>query len=240
MKKTLTLITLLAVCYLIPQLGVSEQSEPNLQDKLLGEGKDAKQALDLILSNAGSTPAADLFMATGSALNQERYTDAAYLFYIAKFRASFDKEVFPPVGTGGNSPMVAFGALSFQFGQVVNPEIMRRPEEFTKALELTKNWEPLVPEGYDPGWEFTSKQDNYKAKENLKKTRSEFNKGMGGLATLLNKPGYFSAFKIAQAYNMTFDDSRPSEEKFNEAVATMTQIEKDNAIEGMFYKLDEQ
>lgn len=213
--------------------------DPNIQETLLEDGKKAEQALEQILEKTGSTTAEDLFMATGSALNQERYADAAYLFYIAKFRVEFDKELFPPVGTGGNSPMVAFGALSFSFGQVVNPEIMRRPDEFTKALKRTKNWKPLVPEGYDPGWEYTAKQDISKATENLEEIRREFNNGMGGLASLLNKPEYFSSFKIVQAYNMTFDESRPSKEKYDEAVAKMTQIEKDSGLEGMFYTPEE-
>jgi len=234
MNKTAQII-LLATCFLIPNLGSSEQSDPLLQDKLLGERKEAEQALDLVLANDGSTRSVDLFMASASALKQKRYVDSAYLFYIAKFRVALDNELFPPVGTGGNSPMVLCGALSQQLGTVINPEIMRRPSEFLKALEKTKNWIPEVPKRYNPGWEYTAKQDVSKAKDNLKKIRSEFNKGMGGLATLLNKPNYFSSFKIAQAYNMTFDDSRPSKEKYDEAVAKMTQIEKDSGIEGMFY-----
>jgi|TARA_B110001469_G_C9604601_1_gene300506 hypothetical protein len=233
MKNTILLVIALAVLVL-PAIA-SPEEEAKLYDALMAGGDESAKALEMIIQNADEVTAVSLFMASGVALKNEDFTNSAYLFYVAKFRAQFDKEVFPPVGTGGNSPMVAFGALSSQLGSVINPEIMRRPANFSASLKLAKEWAPVVPNNYNPGWEYSEKMSIDEATAKLSETKKEFDQGMGDYASLLSSSDYFEAFNIVQDYNMKFDDSRPSKDAYDDAVASMTEIEKSKGIRGMFY-----
>ena len=213
----------------------SKESEGLIYKKIMQGGTHAIEAYQEIYANNERISAINLFMGAGIAFKEKKFKEAAFLFYIAKFRAQFDKDLFPPTGTGGNSPMVLFGALSHQMGSAINPEIMKRPSEYSKAIELASNWLPRVPSDYHPGWEYEEKGDIAECIDALKLSIADFNKGMNGFASLLNDPEYFEAFRTVQDYNLIFDDTRPSEEEKEKAIAKMTEIEKRKNIRGMYY-----
>ncbi|MGJ8653426.1 MAG: hypothetical protein ACSHX8_09150 [Opitutaceae bacterium] len=227
----------LIVAYLVIALSAmaTPEEENKLYKALMAGGDESTKALETIIQKADEVTAISLFMASGAALQNEDFTNSAYLFYVAKFRAQFDKEVFPPVGTGGDSPMILFGALSSQLGSSINPEIMRRPENFLVSLRLAKEWDPKITDDYNPGWEYSEKKSIDGASRKLNEAKKEFDQGMSGLAVLLSSSDYFEAFRIVQDYNMKFDDTRPSKAAYDEAVALMTGIEKSKGIRGMFY-----
>ncbi len=233
MKKLIQQIIVYAT--IVVSAMASSEEEYKLNQALKAGGDESVEALKTVIQKADEITAITLFVASGAALKSEDFTNSAYLFYIAKFRVQFDKEVFPPVGTGGNSPMILFGALSNQLGSAINPEIMRRPESFSESLRLAKDWKPKIPEDYNPGWDHTEKKGIDGAHEKLKIAKKEFDQGMGGLASLLSSSEYFEAFKIVQDYNMKFGDSRPSKEANDKAVTLMTEIEKAKGLRGIFY-----
>lgn len=207
-----------------------------LSDKLLNGGKESVCALKEIIGSAEHRDAMTLFLAAGVALNQGDRVNSAYLFYVAKFRVQFDKELFPPTATGGNSPMVAFGAVSSQIGAVINPQIMRYPEEFHQSVLLTNAWSPKLPKDYDPGWEYSDGVSPASALESHQARKKEFGKGMGNMAKLLKMPEYHSSFLIVQEYNMNWGENRPTDEAYESAKVKLQDIEKTHKIEGMFYK----
>jgi hypothetical protein len=152
-------------------------------------------------------------------------------------RARFDRECFPPKGTGGNSPFVLIAALSQQYGDVIKPAVAAEPKVFAKAIERVKNWNPKAPKEYDPGYEFTERKSEKDANEAVKQNRTEFLSRLGDLSSLLNDAEYFAAFRVVQAYNLATDDKqRTTNEEKEKATETMKRIEKDKGLKGIFSK----
>jgi hypothetical protein len=152
-------------------------------------------------------------------------------------RKRFDKECFPPKGTGGDSPFVAFAALSQQLGSIITPAAMAEPKVFAKAIERVKKWNPKVPKEYDPGYEFTERKSEKDAHEAVKPYRTEFLNRLGDISSLLNDAEYFAAFRVVQAYQLASDDKqRPIKEENEKATETMKRIEKDKGLKGLFSK----
>ncbi|MCX6952432.1 MAG: hypothetical protein NTV51_09740, partial [Verrucomicrobia bacterium] len=145
MKKILLFITIFAW---VVSLHAQSAAEQALYLQLTTKGSESAAALKKILAKPESASAVMLYTASGVALREKRLEDSGFLFYVARFRAQFDKELFPPTGTGGDSPMVLFGALQQQLGGVVNPALMAEPKVFAKVLARVKSWKPEVPNGY--------------------------------------------------------------------------------------------
>ena len=226
-------ITLILLLIASPKFAFSNEA---LLGMFMDSEEQASKALEQVLDNTKLTDSTNLFFAAGTAHKNGDITNAAYLFYIAKFRTQFDKKIYPPEGTGGDSPMVLFGALASQIGSVINPEIMRNPEEFSQSLKLVEEWQPEVSEAYEPGWDYKEKLPVENALNSLSLSKAEFNVGMGNLAKLLSIPEYLDTFVTIQDYNMLWDESRPSKEQFEAAKQKLMDIEKSKDIEGMYWK----
>lgn len=209
-----------------------------LMNQFMESEEKATKALRIVLEDTQVVDSTSLLFASSVAIQKDENTNAAYLFYIAKFRAQFDKAMFPPTGTGGNTPMILFGALTNQLGSLINPVIMRLPDQFAKSIALTSEWKPLVPEGYDPGWEHHGMTSVDTAMEQFQSAHESFNVGMGNIAKLLQMPPYFDAFLIVQDYNLSWDEGKPSKDEFDNAEKTMMEIEQSEKIEGMYWKPD--
>ena len=123
------------------------------------------------------------------------------LFYLARFRAQFDSELFPSTGKGGDSPLTALAALQQQWGSVINPVVMGNPTMFAAVLARVKTWRPTVPEGYHPGWQYDGRGDEERARATMEGAFRQFLDSMNGLCTLLQDPAYFAAFRTGQDYN---------------------------------------
>jgi hypothetical protein len=76
------------------------------------------------------------------------FEDSAFLFYAGQLRARFDQKCFPAKGTGGDSPFLAYAALSQSLGSTINPAVMAEPKAFAKAIDRLKNWSPKAPKEY--------------------------------------------------------------------------------------------
>jgi hypothetical protein len=236
MKKFLLFITML-VCAV--SLNAQSPAEQALYLQLATEGGDSVAALKKILAKPKSSSALMLYMASGVAFREKRLEDSGFLFYVARFRAQFDKELFPPTETGGDSPMVLFGALQEQLGSVIGPALMAEPKVFAKVLARVKSWKPEVPKGYVPGWEFSQKESQEKAEASIRDGRAKFLEGMSGICTLLRNDEYFAAFRTAQDHNMKPRAEKPTKESFDAAMKTMERIEREKGIQGFVSKLKE-
>jgi hypothetical protein len=233
MKTLPTFLTMLAVASVSFAQAPSEDA---LYRKLVTRGDDSVSALKEVLTNSESVSAVPLYTASGVALREKQLEDAGYLFYVARFRAQFDKEMFPPTETGGNSPMVAFGALQQQLGGAVNPALMAEPKVFSKVLTSVKSWTPRVASTYNPGWLSSKKGSQEQAEASLQDGKKKFLEGMGGICTLLQDHAYFAAFRVGQDYNLKRGSERPSQEAYDAAMKTMERIETEKGIQGIASK----
>jgi hypothetical protein len=230
---------IVAFCSLIllASVGFSQSpAEKDLYEKL-AEGPDKAKALETVLKAPDQFSALILYFGADVALKEKRLEDSAFLLYAARLRTRFDKECFPPKGTGGDSPFLVFAALSQQFGSVIIPAVMAEPKIFAKAIERVKKWNPKAPKDYDPGYEFTERKSEKDANEAVKPNRTESLNRLEDLSLLLNDADYFAALRMVQAYNLAIDDKRrPTKEENDKATETMKRIEKDKGLKGLFSK----
>lgn len=194
---------------------------------------------EAVLAHADRAPAAHLFAASAEMLNRGRLQDAAFLFYIAQMRRRLDIAHFPPAESGADSPDILLMALSQQIGQAVNPAIMRQPKELSAVLERVRAWTPVTPRNYDPGWKPLRRESDAGAQGAFEKNKKDFLDHFGGLATLLNRPDYFAAFKTLQDFNFgNYEETKkPARVREKEAAEKkMAAIEKELGIEGLYYR----
>lgn len=209
-------------------------SDELLYRQLAVGGKEvALAALDRIVKAPEAVSATVLYSAVGAAVREKRLEDAGFLYYIARFRAQFDKELFPPAASGEDSPLPALGALQQQWGGVINPAIMANPKAFENVLARVRAWSPKVTADYHPGWEYSKRASEEQAAAVMKSSRMQFLDVMGGLCALLQDGAYFAAFRISQEYNMKRGPERPAQDAYNTAVLTMERIEKEKGIPGI-------
>jgi hypothetical protein len=173
-----------------------------------------------------------LYFGATLAFQKNRLEDSAFLYYAGQLRAHFDRDCFPPRGTGGDSPFVAYAALSQEIGRSINPAVMAEPRIFDKVLERIKKFIPVAPREYDPGYEFSERKPEQAAQAG----RNEYIDTMSGLSALLNDSEYFAAFRVVRDSNRTGGNQHSK--KYEEAVATMKRIERAKGINGFFGKAD--
>jgi hypothetical protein len=208
-------------------------AEKDLFEKLT-KGKDQAKALETVLKAPEGYSPSILFFGASVALNEKRLEDSAFLFYAGQLRTRFEKECFPPKGTGGNSPFVAYAAVSREIGSKVNPAVMADPKAFAKAIDRLKKFQPKAAKEYDPGYEITERKSEQDAHAATKTGREEFIGRMSDLSTLLNDAEYFAAFRVIQAVNLGTEEKGPTKDDYKKAVETMKRIEKDKKLKGFF------
>lgn len=230
----LAILVLSAFVIFSPDRSLSK-SEIELSKMLAdrGNSRDRVEALDIVLKAPDKHSALVLLFCVPVAWDQNRLEDAAFLFYIGKLRVQFDRECFPPRGTGGDSPFVLANTLSVQMGMGLNPKIMAEPKTFAKVIDRVEAWSPKAPKDFVPPYEFTERRTEEAALEVTKAGRMEYCKYMKGLAELLNDSEYFSAFRIVQKYNLEVDHDRPTEAERDAAMEVIKKIEKKKGIKGV-------
>ena len=172
-------------------------------------------------------PATVLFLGAKMAQEQNRIADSGFLYYAAQLRLRFDMECFPPTARGGDSPVVAFSALSDTLGSVINSAVMTDPKALTVVLERLRHWTPRVPKEYNPGYDFGTRKSENEAYEAARPYRTQFLSHMADLSSLLNDPDYLAAFHVVQAYHLSDDDKhRPTQEAYEKASQKLKQIAK--------------
>jgi hypothetical protein len=217
-------------------VGCSQPSAGKDLYEKLAKGPDQVKALETVLKTPDEYSADVLYAGAGVAFKEKRLEDSAFLFYAGQLRARFDQKCFPAKGTGGDSPFLAYAALSQSLGSTINPAVMAEPKAFAKAIDRLKNWSPKAPKEYTPGYEFTERLSEKDAHEAARPNRTEFLSRMGDLSTLLNDAEYFAAFRVIQAYKLACGDKRPTKEENEKATETMKRIEKDKNLKGFFSK----
>lgn len=192
----------------------------------------SRTAFKRVLSDAEHMSAMVLYLAAAEGLKSGQLSEAGFLFYAARIRGVFDQALFPPTGTGGNSPQVLLGALQQQIGLSLNPALMSDPKAYAAAVGRVKAWNPSAPENYDPGWEHKGRTTLELAERAIREMRQKFIEQMVGMSTLLNDPDDFAATRVVQKYNLATASPRPTKADYDAAITTMAEIEKSKGIPG--------
>lgn len=232
MKRVLPLILIL----LTTTPACLAQSERELQEQLLTPGMEAVQAMKNVLESSQKHSAKTLYLSAAVAQKESRIEDAAFLFYIARFRVAFDTELFPPSGTGGDSPLLELKAFQSTTGGTINPSIMKSPADFAATIRRVKAWMPSVDGNYDPAWNWQLRGDEAKALVAMEKRRKPFIAKMEGLAKLFANKEYHQAFMEEQTRNLSGDAS--SKELRGKSLEIMRRIEKEMGISGIASDLE--
>jgi len=236
MRKLLSLTLIVLAVSSFTALAQSRSEESlYLQLTTNGVNSAAISALARVLKEPEDFSAGILYMACDVAFRKKRLEDAGFLLYVARFRTRFDNALFPPTGTGGNSPMLALGAIHQELGAAINPAMTGDPEVYAKVLERIKSWKPKVTPTYEPGWEYSNRKSTKQAEDETASNRKQVIDHMTGFSMLLQDTNYFAACRIVQSYNFSFDSAtnRPSKTSYEAAIQKMEQIEKQKGIDGI-------
>lgn len=214
-----------------------------LENQLLeGSPEEQRKALDFVLGHTGATPSHLMFMAAAVALRLDRLEDSGFLFYAAQLRSRFDQERFPPIEKEGDAPQGALAALNFQIGAAINPALMGVPKSFRAVVDRLRAWEVHTASNYDPGWKYAEPKPAAEAHALGERMKQESLESAEGIATLLNTPEYFKAFKTVQDYNLGSPEvpERPETvAQVENARKQLREIEERMRIPGLFYRKPE-
>ncbi len=152
-----------------------------------------------------------IFQSSIEAWKQSNTEEAAYLFYAAKLRAVCDEQLFPPKAEGGNSPFIAFGALSQVIGESLNPEITNDPEAYKRVIDRINALNPLPEVGYKPSWEYKAINNIEEAKRSCLSYKEKVSKLDQRQSKLLLNKEYFLALKRIKEYNLSTFRDQPSQ-----------------------------
>lgn len=226
-------------------------SDRNLDSVVSAQTSDEKSKLpdvDGALAEAESTDSAALMQAANAAFSQKRFEDAAFLLYAGQSRFNADMKVYPPIGTGGNSPATAMGAAGFVIGAKVNPAIMWKRDAFSRVLKRLKRWRPKYGYDYSPGWKYRNAVPKAERHNIVVEVIESRNKQMEDFQELLANDEYNALFRRLQEAKFDADSLRqvdgknfkaftpPSTVEIQKIESRMQEIESEVEIEGLFYK----
>ena len=141
-------------------------------------------------SHVETTNTIALMVAAGAAQSSGNTEEAGFLFYAAQARYQIDKQVYPPVGKGGNSPGVLKASMSFAVGQAIVPAVTGDPTVYAKVIDRLSKWTPRFVKDYNPGWEFENALGQEAAEEVVAATRKAMLSPLQQKAKLLGNQEY--------------------------------------------------
>ncbi len=223
-----------------PAIAAAQRADDVAEKLSSGTPAEQAQALDAVLARPEGVASFDLFQAAAVAYQVGRLEDAGFLLYAAQLRARVDLDRFPPREQGGDSPEALIAGLSMPIGEAVNPALMRNPRAFEGAIGRVRAWDPVAPEGYDPGWDHGPAKPAQEAKTAAERLKREMLLPAEGMVRLLARPEYFEAFKTLQDFNRDTSPDAKKPERVAAAKAaerTMAEIEKRLGIAGLYTRV---
>lgn len=148
------------------------------------------QTVDVALQNSSTINSSMLMTAAMQALPAGRAEDAGYLLIVARVRYQIDKQVYPPVKSGGDSPGVLMAALTATAGQPIMEGLQRDPAAMKSVVDRVAKWTPSFVDGYHPGWEYRDPLTKAQAAAVVAATLAEVLTPLKSKATLLENDEY--------------------------------------------------
>jgi hypothetical protein len=131
-----------------------------------------------------------LMKAAADALNAGRTEDAAFLFLAGRARYQIDRQVYPPIKAGGDSPDVLASALSVTIGEALGRSLGANSKASANASVGLAKWSPKFPDGYDPGWEYQNPLPGQAAAAVVAKVKTEIQAAVDSKSKLLANAEY--------------------------------------------------
>jgi ankyrin repeat protein len=131
--------------------------------------------------------------------------DGGFLFLAAQMRFEIDKQVYPPVAKGGDSPDVLKSALGFTIGQKVGPALASDPVAMANVAKRLSQWNPSFAAGYDPGWKYQNALDAKAAAVIVTATKQQVLQPLQSKIKLAENAEYLRSAKELAAARETFE-----------------------------------
>ena len=220
-----------------------EPENDELKMALIGiqteDQEQVKTSLTYILQHQANIPSTHLIFASAQAFSLDQLEEAAYLLYAGQLRAKFDLQRFPPTQIGGESPKITLTTMMRQVGSLVNPEIYKKPEMYTRVVSNLAKFQLTTAQGYDPGWDYQYQLQTDQQRVILLDIAKTDLKQLADFSILLNNEDYFNAFTMLQNFHSLQESTQKLQTYIvdkEKAEAKMLEIETSLNIVGMFYK----
>ncbi len=195
------------------------------------EGKGTSAAIpDMVFSIVENATPVTLLVSSNSILKRDReegLEDAAFLYYIGKFRASNDLKSFPSELTGGEAPGVAITALIYPIRQYIAKNLVLHPEKYARVVQRLSSWEGKYTDDYNPGWDTTEKPSSTDLEKNLREIKDKKLVKMIDIAKLLENNEYASLLNKLQG--------KPTADERDVILQGMRNIETNSGLRGFVY-----
>jgi hypothetical protein len=120
------------------------------------------------VDSAAMLNAPNLFRVAASCAEEGRAMEAAFALIAGQLRATADMSSLKPSGEDDETKMVElYGFIYYRAGGTGTVELYRDPAQTERLFELIRQWQPQLPENYDPGWAYRQAPDKAKYFENL-------------------------------------------------------------------------
>lgn len=175
---------------------------------------------------------ARLFRAANTAYLLNRIEDAAFLYYVANFRAIYDLQHFPPAN---DDPKATLSRLKEATSQKVVPALTENPVQYAAVLKRLTAWDCRPASDYVPAWSATPRSEASIPAQTCAETMRPWLARMQDILALLTAPGYSDALNICRRYRRATPEVRNTPEerqRFDEALALMTRVEQEQKRDG--------
>ncbi len=151
---------------------------------------------------------------------------AASLLLMAQARKEIDREVYPPIGTGGDSPTLPVYALISMMSKPIMESVRNDPQVAKEVLEKLKGWSPKFSENYEPGWKYTRMVDRERLDEIVEKHKQAVLKPVLNQVKLFSDPRYEEAMEKVSKFEeieQQYQDTRRSADSIEAMPAEVKQ-----------------
>lgn len=193
-------------------------------DRIVADGVEQSNGLDAFTLMTLSTVA----------LKKEDYFHAELFMFMSMLRAGVDKEIYPPVGSGGDSPTLVLMAMRQSISQALQEGPIKSSDTYQALIHAFENWEPHCDGSYLPGWDFSGTPDYENCRSKFTEFISNNVENMKKRLPLYEHPEYFTLLKDWQELNMQhlFSDADEISEAHKAIQEKLALIESEASING--------
>jgi len=205
-------------------LNLMESADPSELKQIVINGKAQSERIDSI----------SLILLSTIALKDKDFLNAELFMIKALARAGVDREVYPPVNSGGDSPLLPLMAMRQNLAFAIQQGPQKSADEYQLLVDSFDQWQPICNSSYNPGWEYSGKPDFEYCKKQFSEVISNNVIKMNERAVYYHNPEYHSLFKEWQKLLMAGVYSNPDEpnEKLMELQIKLVNIESELGVKG--------
>lgn len=136
-----------------------------------------------------------LFHLATRSLRIEDKVGSASLLLMAAARKEIDREVYPPIGKGGDSPTLPVSVLISMISEPSLEGVRNDPQIAKEVLKKLEQWSPKFSEDYEPGWKYKEMAEQERRDEIVEKHKQAVIKSIHNQLKLFSDPRYKKALE---------------------------------------------